>query len=131
MRVDAEKDTGPVWAAKGDPRVTRVGRFLRNKRIDEMPQFWNILRGEMSLIGPRPERPEFLEAFAKDTPLFPLRLRVRPGLSSLSHVLGRYDSQPMHRLLYDLAYINNVSFLLDLRIMVATLKIVLTGRGAQ
>lgn len=131
MRVDAEKDSGPVWAAKDDPRVTRIGRWLRKKRIDEMPQFWNVLKGEMSLIGPRPERPEFTEAFTKQTPLFPLRLRIRPGLTSLSHVLGRYDSDPMHRLLYDLAYINNASFRLDLRILMATVKIVLVGRGAQ
>ena len=131
MYKDAEKETGPVWAGKDDPRVTRVGRFLRRRRIDELPQFWNVLKGEMALIGPRPERPEFVEEFTRLTPLFPLRMRMRPGLTSLSHVLGRYDSHPLHRLLYDLAYLNNCSFLLDLRILVATVKIVLSGRGAQ
>ncbi|MCC6487828.1 MAG: sugar transferase [Candidatus Hydrogenedentes bacterium] len=131
MRHDAEESTGPQWAAKEDPRVTRVGRFLRRKRIDEIPQLWNVLKGDMSLVGPRPERPYFIEKFRQDVPLFPLRLRVRPGVTSLSHVWGRYDSSPQHRLLYDLVYMSNVSLLLDLRIMVDTIKIVLTGRGAQ
>ncbi|MCC6696954.1 MAG: sugar transferase [Candidatus Hydrogenedentes bacterium] len=131
MRHDAEEGTGPQWAAKEDPRVTRVGRFLRRKRIDEIPQLWNVLIGDMSLVGPRPERPYFIEKFRQEVPLFPLRLRVRPGVTSLSHVWGRYDSSPQHRLLYDLVYMSNVSLLLDLRIMVDTVKIVLTGRGAQ
>ena len=131
MRVDAEKDTGPVWAAKNDPRMTRVGEFLRTKRIDEIPQLWNILKGDMSLVGPRPERPHFIRQFSKDLPLFPLRLRVRPGVTALSHVWGRYDSTPADRLRYDLVYISNISFMLDVRILIDTVKIVLTGRGAQ
>ncbi len=131
MREDAEKETGPVWASKDDPRVTRVGAFMRAKRIDEIPQLWNILKGDMSLVGPRPERPHFIEKFSAQLPLFPLRLRVRPGVTALSHVWGRYDSTPADRLRYDLAYIANVSFRLDLRILIATVKIVLTGRGAQ
>jgi exopolysaccharide biosynthesis polyprenyl glycosylphosphotransferase len=131
MRVDAEAETGPVFAEKDDPRVTRVGRFLRDKRLDELPQLWNVLLGDMSLVGPRPERPHFLVEFSKTVPLFPLRLRVRPGLTSLSHVWGRYDSTPSHRLLYDLTYMNNLGFMLDLRILVDTVKIVLTGRGAR
>ena len=131
MRTDAEKNTGPVWATKEDPRITRVGRFLRNKRIDEIPQLWNVLRGDMSLVGPRPERPHFIEEFSKDDPLFPLRLRVRPGVTALSHVWGRYDSTPTDRLRYDLVYLSNVSFRLDLRIMFDTVKTVITGRGAQ
>ena len=131
MCRDAEEGTGPLWAAKEDPRVTKVGRFLRRKRIDEIPQLWNVLKGDMSLVGPRPERPFFIEKFRQDVPLFPLRLRMRPGVTSLSHVWGRYDSSPQHRLLYDLVYMSNVSLLLDLRIMVDTVKIVLTGRGAQ
>ena len=131
MRMDAEKDQVPVWATKGDPRVTRVGRFLRDKRIDEIPQFWNVLKGDMSLVGPRPERAFFIEQFSKEIPLFPLRLRIKPGLTSLSHVWGRYDSDPADRLRYDLFYMNNVSLMLDIRILVETVKIVLTGRGAQ
>ncbi len=131
MTADAEKDSGPVWAQKSDPRVTRVGKFLRNKRIDEIPQLWNVLKGDMSLVGPRPERPFFIEKFSQDVPLFPLRLRVKPGVTSLSHVWGRYDSSPAHRLLYDLVYMSNISLMLDLRILIDTIKIVLTGRGAQ
>lgn len=131
MRMNAEAATGPVWATKQDPRVTRVGRFLRSKRIDEIPQLWNVLKGAMSLVGPRPERPYFIKKFSDENPLFPLRLRVRPGLTSLSHVWGRYDSDPADRLRYDLFYINNISLMLDIRILVETIKIVLTGRGAQ
>lgn len=131
MTADAEKDSGPVWAGKADPRITRVGKFLRNKRVDEIPQLWNVLKGDMSLVGPRPERPYFIEKFSTEVPLFPLRLRVKPGVTSLSHVWGRYDSSPAHRLLYDLVYMSNISLMLDLRILIDTMKIVLTGRGAQ
>jgi len=131
MRAGAEDESGPVMAAKQDPRVTKVGRFLRSKRIDEIPQILNVLKGDMSLVGPRPERPFFIEKFAEEAPLFPLRLRVKPGVTSLSHVWGRYDSTPAHRLLYDLVYMSNISLMLDLRILIDTIKIVLTGRGAQ
>ncbi len=131
MRPHAEKETGPVWATPGDPRVTPVGRFLRRKRIDEIPQLWNVLKGDMSLVGPRPERAYFMEQFSREIPLFPLRLRVKPGLTSLSHVWGRYDSAPADRLRYDLVYMSNASLMLDIRILVETIKIVLTGRGAQ
>lgn len=131
MRRNAEKKSGPALAKKHDPRVTRVGRFLRRNRIDEFPQLWNVLKGDMSLVGPRPERPHFFEVFEARLPLFPVRLRIRPGLTSLSHVWGRYDSAPADRLRYDLVYMSNVSFLLDLRILLETVKIVLTGRGAQ
>jgi exopolysaccharide biosynthesis polyprenyl glycosylphosphotransferase len=131
MHTNAEDETGPVMASKQDPRVTRVGRFLRSKRIDEVPQLWNVLKGDMSLVGPRPERPFFIRRFSEEAPLFPLRLRVKPGITSLSHVWGRYDSSPSHRLLYDLVYMSNISLMLDLRILIDTIKIVLTGRGAQ
>jgi len=131
MEVDAEKQSGPVWASRDDDRITNVGRLLRRKRLDELPQFWNVLKGDMSLVGPRPERPFFVERFKEEVPLFPLRLRVKPGLTSLSHVWGRYDSTPADRLRYDLVYINNLSLMLDLRILMDTVKIVLTGRGAQ
>jgi exopolysaccharide biosynthesis polyprenyl glycosylphosphotransferase len=131
MHVGAEATSGPVRAGKNDSRVTAVGRFLRTKRIDEIPQLWNVLKGDMSLVGPRPERPFFVEQFTKEVPLFPLRLRVRPGVTALSHVWGRYTSTPIDRLRYDLVYMSNISFMLDVRILLDTVKTVLTGRGAQ
>lgn len=131
MIADAEAQTGPVWAAAGDARVTPVGRFIRKHRIDEIPQLWNILKGDMSLIGPRPERPHFHEEFRKTWPLFDKRLAVRPGLTSLSHVLGSYGSNPEDRLRYDLIYIGNLSLLTDLHILFSTVRVVLGAKGAQ
>jgi exopolysaccharide biosynthesis polyprenyl glycosylphosphotransferase len=131
MVADAEARTGPVWASANDARVTRVGRFIRKHRIDEIPQLWNVFRGDMSLIGPRPERPHFHAEFCKTWPLFDKRLALRPGLTSLSHVLGSYSSNPEDRLRYDLIYIGNLSFLTDLRILVATVRVVLGAKGAQ
>lgn len=131
MRVDAEKDTGPVLALEKDPRVTRVGDFLRRKRLDEIPQLLNVIKGDMSLVGPRPERKFFYEKFAETAPLFKLRLRVKPGLTALSHVWGRYNSEPNDRLRYDLVYMSNMSLWLDIRIMIETAKIMITGRGAR
>jgi exopolysaccharide biosynthesis polyprenyl glycosylphosphotransferase len=131
MVANAEAHTGPVWAAADDARVTSVGRFIRKHRIDEIPQLWNVLKGDMSLIGPRPERPHFHEEFLKTWPLFDKRLAVRPGLSSLSHVLGSYDSSPEDRLRYDLIYIGNLSFLTDLHILFSTVRVVLGAKGAQ
>ncbi len=131
MVQDAEKATGPVWASAQDARVTPVGRFIRKHRIDEIPQLVNVLKGDMSLIGPRPERPEFHEEFLKQWPLFDKRLAVRPGLTSLSHVLGSYGSNPEDRLRYDLIYIGNLSLFTDLRILISTVRIVLAGKGAR
>ncbi len=131
MVADAEARTGPVWAGKNDARVTPVGRFLRKHRVDEIPQLWNVLRGDMSLVGPRPERPHFHEDFSKKLPLFDRRLAVRPGLTSLSHVLGSYSSDPADRLRYDLVYIGTLSLLNDLKIMFSTVRVVLGGKGAQ
>ncbi|HNR30001.1 MAG TPA: sugar transferase [Candidatus Hydrogenedentes bacterium] len=131
MVSDAEARTGPVWAGKNDARVTPVGRFLRKHRIDEIPQLWNVLRGDMSLVGPRPERPHFHEEFSKALSLFDRRLAVRPGLTSLSHVLGSYSSDPADRLRYDLVYIGTLSLLNDLKIMFSTVRVVLGGKGAQ
>jgi len=111
--------------------VTRVGRFIRKHRIDEVPQLLNVLKGDMSLIGPRPERPHFHDEFCRKWPLFDRRLAVRPGVTSLSHVLGSYHSEPEDRLRYDLLYINSMSLILDLRIMLATVRIVLGAKGAQ
>jgi exopolysaccharide biosynthesis polyprenyl glycosylphosphotransferase len=131
MVIDAESSTGPVWATAADRRVTPVGRFLRKHRIDEIPQLFNVLRGDMSLVGPRPERPHFHEEFRQKWPLFDQRLTVRPGVTSLSHVLGGYASDPGDRLRYDLIYIGSLSLLTDLRILLATIRVVLGGKGAQ
>ena len=131
MYADVEESSGPVWAAKNDHRATPVGRFLRRHRIDEIPQLWNVLRGDMSLVGPRPERPHFVEQFSESLPLFKRRLVVKPGLTSLSHVKGSYSSDPADRLRYDLVYIGNMSLLTDLRILFSTVRIVLSAKGAR
>lgn len=130
MRVDAEAESGPVLSKSNDPRITPIGRFLRKWRVDELPQLWNVLRGEMSLVGPRPERREFSEEFSRENPLYERRLQVRPGLTGLAQIHGRYDTDYTHKLRYDLIYINGISFITDLRILLATIQTVLTGKGA-
>ena len=131
MMSDAEAGTGPVWAAKDDARVTPVGKFIRKHRVDEIPQLWSVLKGDMSLVGPRPERPHFHGEFCEKWPLFDKRLAVRPGLTSLSHVLGSYSSEPEDRLRYDLIYIGNLSLVTDFRVLLATIRVVLGAKGAQ
>ena len=128
MLDDAEKLTGPVWAAGHDPRTTRVGRVLRPLHLDEMPQLFNILRGDMSLVGPRPERPELVRRFVEEVPEFSSRLRVLPGLTGLAQVRGRYDLHPWHKLKYDNLYIKCISPLLDLKLLALTVVVVLIGR---
>lgn len=130
MRIDAEKN-GPQWAAKHDPRVTRVGRFIRKTRIDEVPQLINVLRGDMSLIGPRPERRVFTEKFAKEIPNFKKRLSVKPGLTGWAQVNGGYDVTPKEKFFMDMYYIQRQSFALDLRILYRTVWVVLSGSGAR
>lgn len=127
MIVDAEADSGPVLATRQDPRVTRAGRILRRRRIDEIPQFWNVLRGDMSLVGPRPERREFVEEFVKETPLYDRRFLVRPGMTGLAQVNGRYDTDYTHKIRFDLIYINSLSLVTDLRILVLTVRAILAG----
>ena len=131
MVSDAEARTGPVWAKADDDRVTPVGRFIRRHRIDEIPQLLNVLKGDMSLVGPRPERPFFHEEFCRKWPLFDRRLAVRPGVTSLSHVRGTYGSDPRDRLRYDLVYIGNMSLLSDIIILAATVRVVLGAKGAH
>ena len=131
MRQDAEKLTGAVLAQENDPRITRVGRFMRKTRLDEIPQLWNVLIGDMSLVGPRPERPELMKKFSVTSPHFHRRLAVRPGLTGLAQIQGRYDLDIESKLRYDMAYIYNVNFLLDLKILFATIKVVFTGKGAM
>lgn len=129
MREGAEVETGAVLATPDDPRVTAIGRALRGARIDEIPQLWNVLAGDMSLVGPRPERPEFAEGFAKTVSGYGLRHAARPGLTGLAQISGEYSSEPDIKLRYDLAYLNNWSFFLDLAILLRTLPVVLTRRG--
>ncbi len=134
MRPDAERETGAVWAVKGDPRVTRVGRIIRRLRIDELPQLLNVIMGEMSLIGPRPERPEIVTKIAEAMPLYEYRHFVRPGLTGWAQVCYPYGASiedTRRKLAYDLYYIKNWSLTLDLQIMLQTSKVVLFGRGAR
>lgn len=129
MWVDAEKETGEVLAAPRDPRLTPVGGFLRRFRLDELPQLVNVLKGHMSLVGPRPERPVFVERFLADVPGYAERFTVPPGVTGLAQVSGSYHSTADNKLRYDLAYIANWSLWLDLSILLRTIKIVLTSRG--
>lgn len=129
MRAGAEEETGAVLAIPHDPRVTPVGRVLRSARIDELPQLWNVLVGDMSLVGPRPERPEFTRQFLEVVPGYSLRQSVRPGVTGLAQVSGDYGTDPDIKLRYDLAYLNNWSFGLDLAILLRTLPVILTRRG--
>ena len=133
MCADAECD-GAVWAQKEDTRVTRVGRIIRKTRIDELPQLWNVLKGDMSFVGPRPERTEFVEFLKKDVPYYMLRHSVRPGITGWAQVnypYGASRNDALEKLQYDLYYIKNDSFLLDIHIMLRTLRVMLFGIGAR
>jgi sugar transferase (PEP-CTERM system associated) len=134
MHSDAEVDSGPTWARDDDPRITRVGSFLRKTRMDEIPQLWNVLKGDMSLVGPRPERPEFVAELNQKIPYYHLRHSVRPGITGWAQVLYKYGSSvedAKEKLRYDLYYVKNASAGLDLLIILNTIKIVLLGRGAR
>ena len=134
MRDDAEAVTGPIFADKDDLRITRVGRVLRTTRVDELPQLLNVLRGEMSFVGPRPERPFFVEQFAKDIPYYTQRLSVKPGLTGWAQVCYSYGAtveDAVEKLRLDLYYIKHVSLILDLFIIMKTLKIIVLGKGAR
>jgi sugar transferase (PEP-CTERM system associated) len=134
MRQDAEADTGATWATDDDPRITKVGKFLRTTRLDEVPQLWCVVKGDMSFVGPRPERPEFVEMLAQEIPFYAVRNAVRPGITGWAQVRYKYGNtvaDSKEKLQYDLYYIKNMSLGLDLMIMFQTVKIVLLGRGAQ
>jgi sugar transferase (PEP-CTERM system associated) len=134
MRQDAEADTGATWAADDDPRITRIGKFLRASRLDEIPQLWCVLKGDMHFVGPRPERPEFVEWLSKEIPYYGVRHVVRPGITGWAQVQYKYGNtldDAREKLQYDLFYIKNASIGLDLLIMFQTIKIVLLGRGGQ
>jgi sugar transferase (PEP-CTERM system associated) len=134
MRPDAEADGQPVWAKVGDPRVTRLGALLRRTRIDELPQLLNVLRGEMSLVGPRPERPVFVEMLTQQIPFYAVRHSVKPGLTGWAQVRYSYGAnveQAMRKLEYDLYYVKNHSLFLDFHILLATVRVVMRGEGAR
>lgn len=131
MIPDAEKLSGPVLAGEDDPRITRIGKFLRMTRLDEFPQLINILKGEMSLVGPRPERPFFVEQFEKEMPEYQYRLRVKAGLTGLAQVEGRYNTTAENKLRYDLIYISKYSVWRDLLLMVQTVKILFIKESTE
>jgi sugar transferase (PEP-CTERM system associated) len=134
MYQNAEAGGAPVWAAQHDTRVTRIGRWLRYTRIDELPQLWNVLRGEMSIVGPRPERPYFVERLAAAIPFYAERHFVKPGITGWAQVNAPYGASfddAREKLRYDLYYIKNCGLLLDLRILIATLRVVLLQEGAR
>ncbi len=133
MRKDAEKGGKPIWARDGDDRITRIGRFIRKTRLDELPQLWNVVRGDMSFVGPRPERPFFVDQLTKEIPFYQQRHTVKPGLTGWAQVKYRYGSSlddSMEKLRYDLYYIKNLSVIFDLTIVFDTVKVVLFRKGA-
>ncbi len=131
MVKDAEEACGPVIAEENDARVTAAGRFLRKFRIDEIPQLINILKGEMSFVGPRPERPYFVEQYLVETPGYRERFSVKPGVTGLAQVSGGYATTPERKLKYDLIYMYHQTLAMDAQIVAETLRVVLTGRGAR
>jgi len=134
MRADAEADSGPTWTGDEDPRITGVGKVLRLSRMDEIPQLWNVLRGDMSLVGPRPERPEFVDRLSKEIPYYYLRHTVRPGITGWAQIRYKYGNSvedAKEKLRYDLFYIKNMSAGLDVLVFFQTIKIILLGRGAK
>ncbi|HEX2612724.1 MAG TPA: sugar transferase, partial [Fibrobacteria bacterium] len=133
MRTDAEA-AGPQWASQNDPRITRIGRFLRKTRLDEIPQLWNVLIGDMSLVGPRPEREHFINQLRNEVPLYLQRLKMKPGLTGWAQVKHHYDTSiedVKTKVLFDLWYFENMSLPLDAVILLRTVWVVLTGKGAQ
>jgi exopolysaccharide biosynthesis polyprenyl glycosylphosphotransferase len=132
MRADAEAQTGAIWAKAGDPRVTSIGGFLRKSRLDELPQLWNVLVGDMSFVGPRPERPEFVEELTREIPFYRQRHCVRPGLTGWAQVKYAYGASredALEKLQYELFYIKNMSLSLDMYIILKTVKTVVLRRG--
>ncbi|TCL36064.1 exopolysaccharide biosynthesis polyprenyl glycosylphosphotransferase [Anaerospora hongkongensis] len=131
MRVDAEKITGPVLAGENDPRITRLGKFLRATRLDELPQLFNVLLGDMSIVGPRPERPFFVEKFKQEITEYVYRHNVKPGITGLAQVYGKYNTTPYDKLVYDLIYIQKCNVISDLVIMLQTVKVLVTKSSTE
>lgn len=130
MYADAEK-AGPRWAAPHDIRITKIGRFIRRTRLDELPQLFNILKGDMSIVGPRPEREYFAQQFSKQCSEYSKRLSVKPGLTGLAQISGGYELEPKEKLEKDLYYIDHQSLWLDIKIILKTIPILLSGVGAR
>ncbi|RCX29160.1 exopolysaccharide biosynthesis polyprenyl glycosylphosphotransferase [Bacillus sp. AG236] len=130
MYSDAEKN-GAQWAVKNDSRVTKVGKLIRQTRIDELPQLWNVLKGDMSIVGPRPERAVFIEEFQKTLPAFSQRLAVKPGLTGWAQINGGYELTPAEKLELDLYYIQHTNIRFDVKIMMKTLRVIVTGDGSR
>ena len=134
MRTDAESNGIPQWASVQDPRITRIGSFLRKWRIDELPQILNVLRGDMSFVGPRPERPFFVQSLTKDVPYYSQRHRMRPGITGwaqINYPYGASIEDAEAKLAYDLYYIKNYSFMFDLLIMLSTAHAVFSNKGGR
>jgi lipopolysaccharide/colanic/teichoic acid biosynthesis glycosyltransferase len=134
MFEDAEKISGPKWATENDPRITPFGLFMRKTRLDEIPQFINVLKGEMSLVGPRPERQYFVDKLKKEIPWYVRRIKMKPGITGWAQVKHKYDAtieDVKQKVTYDLYYFENMSILLDIKIIVRTIWVALTGKGAH
>ncbi len=131
MRVDAEKYTGPMLAQENDPRITKLGKFLRAVRLDELPQIWNVVSGDMSIVGPRPERPFFVEQFTKEMPEYAYRHNVKPGITGMAQVYGKYNTTAFDKLVYDLMYIEKCGILTDLVIIIQTVKVLFTKSATE
>ena len=131
MRVDAEKDGVARLASKNDDRITPIGKFIRKVRIDELPQLFNIIKGDMSFIGPRPERPEIIKQYVKEMPEFAYRTKVKAGLAGYAQVYGKYNTTPYDKLTLDLTYIENYSLWMDIKLMLLTLKILFSPESTE
>lgn len=131
MKVDAEKYSGPMLAQENDPRITPTGKFLRAVRLDELPQIWNVLIGDMSIVGPRPERPFFVKKFIAETPEYSYRHNVKPGITGLAQVYGKYNTTPFDKLVYDLMYIQRCNIITDLTIIIQTVKVLFTKSATE
>jgi len=133
MVPDAEVKSGPTWATENDPRITPIGRFMRKSRIDELPQLFNVLKNEMSLVGPRAERPHFVDKFTETIPNYRVRHKVLPGITGEAQIFNGYDTcidDVIRKVQYDLAYLKNMGFIYDIKIMFKTVSVIITGKGA-